>query len=219
MRLLYTPDKAMSDCCEVQACEVADKARRRVLAIVLVINAVLFAGVLTAGVLAGSNALKADSLDSLGDALVYALSFAVVGRSLRWRAGAALAKGSVQLAFGILVFADAIAKIIAGGVPAAGVMAIAAAVAFVGNLACFLMLTRHRHDDVNMRSVWLCSRNDLVNNVGVVLAAGLVAAFGSFWPDVIIGMLIAALFIRTSLGVFRDAIRAWSSDRRAVAGS
>lgn len=202
----------MSDCCEVQACEVADQARRRVLAIVLVINLVLFVGVLTAGILAGSNALKADSLDSLGDALVYALSFAVVGWSVRWRAGAALAKGGLQLAFGLLVLADAVAKVVAGGVPTAGVMAVAASVAFLGNLACFLLLTRYRHEDVNMRSVWLCSRNDLVNNVGVIVAAGLVALLGTFWPDVIIGALIAALFIRTSFGIFRDGLGAWRGE-------
>src|SRR5512139_1005905 len=140
---------------------VADFEQRRVLWIVLVINAALFVGEYAAGWWAGSTALQADSLDSLGDAGVYALSLFVVGRSLRWRAGAGVVKGVIQGLFGLAVLTEVGRKAFLGAAPEAPIMAVAASIALVANLACFFLLTRFRDQDINLRSVWLCSRNDV----------------------------------------------------------
>jgi Co/Zn/Cd efflux system component len=187
----------------------SDSARRRVLWIVLAINLLLFAGEFGAGLWASSSALQADSLDSLGDAMVYTLSLWVVGGTLRQRSKAVFLKGGIQAIFGLAVLVEVARRAWLGAEPLAPVMAIAAAVALVGNLACFMLLTRFRSDDMNMRSVWLCSRNDLVNNGGVLLAAGLVAWTGSPWPDLIVGTLVALLFLRTAMTVLRGAWTDW----------
>lgn len=181
--------------------------RRRVLWIVLGINAALFLGEFTAGWWARSTALQADSLDSLGDALVYSLSLFVVTGSIRQKASAALVKGVIQAVFGVAVLVEVARRAWFGGEPIAPVMALVAAVALFANFTCFLLLSRFRSDDLNMRSVWLCSRNDLVSNAGVILAAGLVALSGSRWPDLVVGALVAGLFLHTSVDVLRDALR------------
>lgn len=186
-----------------------DGARRRVLWIVLAINLVLFLGEFGAGWWADSSALQADSLDSLGDALVYALSLAVIGGSLRQRSKAVFLKGGVQALFGVLVLVEVVRRAWLGGEPLAPIMAVAASIALVGNLLCFGLLMRFRSDDMNMRSVWLCSRNDLVNNVGVIAAAGLVAWLHSPWPDLVIGTLVALLFLRTAATVLSGARKDW----------
>src|SRR5687767_8096550 len=163
--------------------QARDATRRRVLWTVLAINAALFVGEYAAGWWADSSALQADSLDSLGDALVYVLSLVVVGGTLRQRTKAVFLKGGIQLLFGLTVLFEVARRAWFGADPLAPVMAIAASAALVGNLACFGLLTRFRSDDMNMRSVWLCSRNDLINNVGVIMAAALVAWLDSPWPD------------------------------------
>lgn len=194
-------------------------ARRRVLWIVLWINVVLFLGEFAAGVIASSTALQADSLDSLGDAFVYALSIAVVAGSLQQRAGAAMVKGVIQALFGAAVMAEVVRHAMFGSEPLAPIMAIAAAVALCANLSCFALLYRFRADDLNMRSVWLCSRNDLVNNGGVLVAAALVAALGNRWPDLVVGALVAGLFLQTSFAVIRDAWPQWRSQANQRAAS
>ncbi|HEY9142445.1 MAG TPA: cation transporter [Arenimonas sp.] len=189
--------------------QVQDATRRRVLWTVLVINAALFIGEFTAGWWADSSALQADSLDSLGDAGVYALSLAVIGASLRQRNGAALVKGVLQGLFGLVVLAEVLRRLMIGAEPLAPLMAAAAAIALLANLSCFLLLMRFRSDDLNMRSVWLCSRNDLASNAGVIGAAGVVALTGSAWPDIAVGTLIALLFLHTSWQVLREAWPGW----------
>jgi len=186
---------------------VAHRDQRRVLWLVLAINAALFVGEYAAGWWARSTALQADSLDALGDAGVYALSLFVVGRSLRWRAGAGVAKGVVQGLFGLAVLADVARRALLGATPTAPIMAGAASIALVANLACFLLLMRFRHQDINMRSVWLCSRNDLFGNASVIVAAGAVAWLGQGWPDLLVGGLVAVLFLHTSYDVLRTALR------------
>lgn len=190
-------------------CRAQDAARRRVLWAVLTINLVLFAGEFSAGWWADSSALQADSLDSLGDAGVYLLSLAVIAGSVRQRAGAAVVKGAIQGVFGLAVLAEVARRAWFGAEPLAPVMAIAACMALVGNLVCFGLLSRFRADDLNMRSVWLCSRNDLVNNSGVIIAAALVAWSGAAWPDLLVGLIVAALFLHTSWQVLRAAWRPW----------
>ncbi|WP_374601993.1 cation transporter [Arenimonas sp.] len=176
---------------------------------VLAINAGLFFGEFTAGWWADSSALQADSLDALGDAGVYALSLAVVGGSLRQRNGAAVLKGVLQGLFGLLVLAEVVRRLVAGAEPLAPMMAGVAAIALLANLACFLLLMRFRGDDLNMRSVWLCSRNDLASNAGVIAAAGIVALTESPWPDAAVGTLVALLFLHTSWQVLREAWPGW----------
>ena len=174
----------MDDCCETKAGELAVMRSRqaRVLVVVLVVNFAMFGIEFGAGLLSGSTALLADSLDMLGDSLVYGFSLYVLHRSLAWRARAAFAKGVIMAAFGVAVFLEAAISLRAGVVPVAPTMAAVGALAFVANAFCFGLLWRHRADDINLRSTWLCSRNDLIANAAVLVAAGLVAWSGSHWP-------------------------------------
>ena len=203
----------MSDCgCNETASALSantDHARRRVLWIVLIINVILFVGEFTVGWWADSSALQADSLDSLGDASVYVLSLLVVGGTLRQRTKAVFLKGAIQALFGVGVLMEVVRSAWLGAEPRAAYMAIAAAVALVANLTCFALLTRFRSDDMNMRSVWLCSRNDIVNNAGVIIAAMLVAWWQSPWPDLVVGTLVALLFLRTAWTVLAQGWADW----------
>lgn len=203
----------MPDCChedDLQDAELRTREQTRMLWTVLGINAVMFAVEFTAGWLAGSIALLGDSLDMLGDTLVYGLSLFVLAKSTRWKAVSAGCKGTIMLGFGLLVLGHAIAKALFGAAPEPGVMAAVGALALLANVVCLLLLTRHRGDDVNMRSAWICSRNDLIANSGVLVAAGLVAVTGSLWPDVFVGALIAALFVYSAVGILRQARQTYS---------
>jgi len=210
----------MADCCNENDAHLAALRERqaRILWIVLILNAVMFVGEFTAGWLAHSTALLADSLDMLGDTLVYGLSLFVIGGSTRAKAGSAGFKGSIMLGFGLLVAVQAVIKAVHGIPPQSAIMASVGALALAGNIICLVLLTRHRGDDVNMSSAWICSRNDLIANSGVILAAGLVALTSSVWPDVAIGGLIAALFLRSSIGVLGDAFAAYRQSPGAVDG-
>ena len=198
----------MDRCCESKADELAALRLRqgRVLATVLVVNATMFLVEFGAGILSGSTALLADSLDMLGDSLVYGFSLFVLHRSAAWRARAALTKGLVMAAFGLAVLVEAVLRLRAGVPPLAPAMAAVGALALVANAFCVSLLWRHRADDINLRSTWLCSRNDLVANAAVLLAAGLVAWTGSLWPDLILGAAIAILFLRTAGSVLRESL-------------
>jgi Co/Zn/Cd efflux system component len=195
----------MEACCDVR--EVPAR-QRRVLQIVLAINAVMFAVEFLAGLAAQSSALVADSVDMLGDAIVYGFSLYVISRGAIWQARAALLKGLITAAFGAIVVAHVIAKLVRGVVPEADVMGIVGAIALVANVFCLALLWRRRADDVNMRSAWICSRNDVVANVGVLLAAATVRATSSGWPDIIVGLAIAAMFMESSVRIIRDATQA-----------
>ncbi|MBB5210956.1 cation transporter [Microbulbifer hydrolyticus] len=202
----------MSDCCESKSealTQLQTGKRRRTLWIVLAINAVMFIAELGAGLLAQSQALIADSADNLGDTLVYGMSLFVVGKSIQWRAGAAFVKGLIQLGFALAVVASIIASLLGHAEPVGVVMLAVAAVALVGNLTCFVLLMRHRGEDVNMRSVWLCSRNDVIGNIGVILSGALVLWLDARWPDLLIASAVALIFLHTSYVVLRDAFRAW----------
>ena len=160
-----------------------------------------------AGLLAHSTSLLADGLDMLGDALVYGFSLFVLTRSMHWQAGAALAKGGFMLAFGLAVLAEAAYKTFHPVMPSVGTMGVIGTAALVANIVCFCLLYRHRADNLNMSSTWLCSRNDLIANVGVLVAAGAAYLLASRWPDIIVGCIIAALFLRSAFSVLRDATR------------
>lgn len=180
----------------------------RVLWVVLAINALMFLVEGWAGLLAHSTSLLADALDMLGDALVYGFSLFVLARSARWQAGAALAKGGFMLAFGLGVLGEALYKMFHPVMPDVGTMGVIGGIALVANLVCFFLLYRHRDDNLNMSSTWLCSRNDLIANVGVLFAAGGSYVLVSRWPDIVVGGIIAGLFLSSALGVLGQAIRA-----------
>jgi len=200
----------MTSCCEDKNCEVTAlrESHGRVLWIVLAINALMFMVEGVAGILAHSTSLLADALDMIGDALVYGFSLFVLARSLRWQAGAALAKGAFMLAFGIAVLTEAMHKVFYPIMPNVETMGAIGTLALTANIVCFSLLYAHRADNLNMSSTWLCSRNDLIANVGVLVAAGATYLLASRWPDIIVGCVIAALFLRSAFSVLRDATRA-----------
>lgn len=200
----------MSSCCEDKSCEVTAlrESHSRVLWAVLTINASMFLIEGFAGWRAGSTSLMADALDMFGDSLVYAFSLFVLAKSARWQAGAALVKGGFMLAFGIGVLGDAIYKIINPTMPGVETMGVVGALALTANLVCFYLLYSHRSDNLNMSSTWLCSRNDLIANVGVLMAAGSSYLLVSGWPDIIVGAVIAGLFLSSAYSILRDSIRA-----------
>ena len=178
---------------------------KNVLIVVLVINAILFVVEAGAGLLANSTALLADSLDMLGDSLVYGFSLYVLWRSAAWKAKAALLKGAIMAVFGVGVLLEVIYKTISGIVPSAETMGIIGTLVLLGNGICFLLLFRHRSDDLNMRSTWLCSRNDIIANLSVLVAAIGVKVFSSSWPDILVGVVIAALFLKSAFTVLRES--------------
>jgi cation diffusion facilitator family transporter len=202
-------------CCDDSACVVGQLQARqsRTLKWVLAINGVMFGVEFSAGLAAGSVALMADSLDMLGDALVYALSLYAVRRGTRWKAGAALVKGLVMAAFGVFVLAQLAYRIGHAVPPETGLMGGIGALALAANLVCLRLLTRHRNEDINMRSVWLCSRNDIIANVAVLVAAGLVLVTQQAWPDWLVGLGIAALFLHSAWRVLGQAMGQLRSDR------
>ncbi len=197
-------------CCASKVTELELLARRaeqrRVLVAVLAINAVMFIAEFGAGLVAGSTALMGDALDMGGDALVYAVSLYALHRSERWKGVAALVNGSLMLAFGLGVFAEVVVKIQSGVPPSSTLMSIFGAIALAANLACLRLLWRFRAQDVNMASTFECSRNDVISNVGVLLAAVGVAATATPWPDLIVGVIVAAMFVRSAYRVIRAAL-------------
>jgi cation diffusion facilitator family transporter len=160
-----------------------------------------------AGVLARSTSLLADAGDMLGDTLAYSTSLYVLNRSAHAKAKAAMVKGVIMAVFGIVVFSEAAFKVQSGITPSAVTMGAVAALALVANLVCFGLLFQHRGDDVNMRSVWLCSRNDVVANIAVMAAAFGVWISNSLWPDLLVGVGIALLFFSSAFQVIREATR------------
>lgn len=195
----------MSTSCDSCGDELAAK-QGSTLWIVLWINGAMFFVEAAAGILARSTSLLADAGDMLGDTLAYGTSIYALNRGVRWKARAALVKGVIMAAFGVGVFVEALFKLDTGITPTALTMGAVGTLALLANLVCFGLLYRHRADDVNMRSVWLCSRNDLVANLAVLGAAACVWLSGSFWPDLIVGVGIAALFFSSSFQVIREAM-------------
>ena len=186
--------------------EHATRQERRILIIVLLINAGMFVAEFSAGLVSGSTALLADSLDMLADALIYALGLFALGRARHWRARTALTSGILQLLLGLGVATEAIWKTVADGLPDAATMGLFGAIALLANTVCFLLLARFRDGDINLRATWVCSRNDMIGNVGVLFAAALVAWTGSSFPDVVIGIAIAAVVIHSAWRIVTEAI-------------
>lgn len=203
----------MDHCCSKKSDAIAELAvkaeQRRVLLIVMIVNLMMFFLEFGAGVAARSSALMADSVDMLGDAIVYVLSLYALSRGPRWEAGAALAKGVLILALGGAILLEIADKIANGVPPSSPLMLMFGSLALVANLSCLALLWRFRKTNVNMSSTFECSRNDVASNIGVLIAAGVVAWTASPWPDIVVGGLIALLFLRSSATVLREAWPAW----------
>lgn len=206
----------MADCgCgDVCASEQMRNSQGRTLKIVLAINAVMFLVEVTAGWLAGSTALLADSLDMLGDALVYGFSLYVLARDDTWKAISAFIKGGIMAGFGLFVLSQAVYKLLHPELPTYETMGAIGLLALAANALCLYLLWQHRADDVNMRSVWLCSRNDIIANGAVIVAGAGVWLTASQWPDLVVGLGIAALFLRSAFHVFGDAARTYRAARQ-----
>jgi Co/Zn/Cd efflux system component len=182
-----------------------NQAYRRVLWAVLAINAVMFLVEIGAGLAAGSASLQADALDFLGDAANYAISLFVVGMALRYRATAALLKGATMGVFGLWVIGTVVWHAMHGTLPSAFTMGTVGLAALVANAASFGLLWAYRSGDANMRSAWICTRNDVLGNIAVLLAAVGVFGTGTGWPDVIVAAIMAALALQGAAVVARQA--------------
>jgi Co/Zn/Cd efflux system component len=206
----------MSGCCDDScAFEALRERQRGTLRIVLGINAVLFLVVLTAALYGRSSALLADSLDNLGDALTYGLSLYVVSRGIRAKARVALFKGVLILLAAGAVAGQVVYRLLVPTVPIFEVMGVFSLVGLVGNSACLYLLWRHRHEDVNMSSVWECSRNDIASNLSVFVAAGAVWLTGAGWPDLVVAAILVWILTRSALRVIGSARRELHAAGRA----
>jgi Co/Zn/Cd efflux system component len=199
----------MADCCNDKACVIEALRERQstTLRIVLAINVVMFFVESAAGLWSRSSALLADSLDNLGDAATYGLSLYAVGRGARAKAKVAFFKAMLILSAGVFVVGQVIYGVLHPGVPVFEAMGIVSVVALAANGTCLALLWKHRTEDINMSSVWECSRNDIASNSAVFLAAGAVWITQSAWPDLVVGGLLAALFFRSAARVTRGALR------------
>lgn len=195
--------------CSSCACDAERPAHnprwRRALWVALAINAGMFTAELVAGIAAESRALQADALDFLGDAANYAISLGVAGMALTWRARAAFFKGATLAALGFYVIAATLWAIWRGSAPEAEVMGAVGIAALVANGLVALLLYRFRDGDANMRSVWICSRNDAIGNIAVVAAALGVFGTGTAWPDIAVAVILAGLGVSGGWQIVRQA--------------
>jgi Co/Zn/Cd efflux system component len=178
---------------------------KRALWAVIGINGAMFVAEMCAGIFAESQALKADALDFLGDTATYAITLFVIGMPLAWRARAAFLKGLSLAAMGLWVLGATAYHVLVLGVPQADVMGTIGFLALAANLTSVLLLLKYRNGDANVRSVWLCSRNDAIGNVAVIVAASGVWATGTAWPDLIVAAIMASLFLWSSAQIVRQA--------------
>jgi Co/Zn/Cd efflux system component len=219
--LSYRPsavdEAAAPSCCSggIVAFDGLDPRYKRVLWTVIAINAAMFAIETAAGQLAGSQALKADALDFLADTVTYGLSLAVIGASFRVRSTAALLKGASLSLMAAWVLGSTLYQTLVLGLPDASVMGSIGALALAANLASVLLLARYKDGDANVRSVWLCSRNDAVGNFVVMIAALGVWGADTAWPDLVVAGLMAGIFLSSSVQILRQAL---AERRQAEAG-
>ena len=196
----------MDPCCSIDIAKL-ERRQRRVLTWVFGINVATFAVMVAGAVLSGSSALLSGTLDNLGDAITYALSMAVVGGSVRAKARVALVKGLLIFGAALAVAAQIAWRLTELDAPVASTMSVAAGLNLVANLICLKLLTPYRTGDVNMSSSWECSRNDVIEGVAVVAAALAVWMFASPWPDLVVAVVLLAIFLRSATRVLRNAWR------------
>ena len=192
----------MSNCCTTDA---RNDQERKLLWLVLILNFGMFVVEFVAGWLADSSGLLADSLDMLADAMVYSLSLYAVGRSISHKARAALLNGYLQFSLGALILMDVGRRIWVGSEPQPQLIFSIALLALTVNIISFAFLYQHRKGDVNLKASWICSRNDMFANIGVLTSAGLVALLDAPWPDWLVGGLIAVIVLHSSFGIIKEA--------------
>ncbi|MGA7325288.1 MAG: cation transporter [Rhodomicrobium sp.] len=203
----------MSETCQTSACgchsnprfDGVDRRYRRILWVVIAINATMFLVEMVAGQLAGSQALQADALDFLGDTLTYGISLAVIGSSLQLRARAAMLKGVSLSLMGLWVFGSTVYHVLVLNAPRAEVMGVIGVMALAANLFSVLLLLQYKDGDANVRSVWLCSRNDAIGNVMVMIAALAVWGSASAWPDLAVAAIMAGVFATSATQILGQA--------------
>lgn len=195
----------MSNCdCSI---EVEAKEQTRVLIVLLVINAAMFITEIVVGVLAESTGLIADSLDMLADAVVYGIGFYAIGKASSMKVRAAVLSGSFQIALALVVALDIGRRAWFGSDPESSLMILVSIVALAANVACLVLLAKHRRGEVHMRASWIFSKNDVIANVGVIVSGLLVYVLGSRWPDLIVGLLIVVVVFRGGFNIIEDARR------------
>ena len=197
-------------CCpadEVNLNSSQNKTLKKVFWVVLLINLGMFFAEFFFGLISHSNALVADSLDMLGDTFVYAVSLLVIAKGHYTKANASLAKGGIMALLGLFVIGEALYKIANPLVPSAGVITAIGILALMANAICFWLLSRHKDTDLNVKSAWICSRNDVLGNVSVIGAGLLVGYLGSMWPDIIVGLGIASIILYSSIGIIKEAYK------------
>lgn len=200
--------KSMSkNCCQGKAEDLKGLAQSqaKVLWTVLIINLAMFFAEIFYGVISESTALIGDSLDMLGDALAYGSSIYVVNKGLSSKIKASQFKACLMIGLGVIVFLRAIYRSVFQVLPEIEIMTTVGVIALIANLICLWLLTRHKNDDINFTSVWICSRNDIIANSSVLVAAFLVFYFHSPWPDLIVGFGITVLFLRSAFGILKEA--------------
>lgn len=193
----------MSGCgCEV---EIKDASQKRVLYWLLGINAVMFFGEMTVGILADSTALIADSMDMLADAVVYGIGIYAVGKSILHKANAAQISGYFQLLLGVIILIDITRRLFLGSEPISSLMIGMGFIALIANVACLVIIRNHKNDEVHMRASWIFSANDVIANMGVIIAGVLVVWLDSRVPDLVIGCIVSIVVLRGAWMILKDA--------------
>lgn len=197
-------------CCQVDKVDLTkdqNKSLEKVFWAVLIINLVMFFTEVTGGYLAHSNALLADSLDMLADVFVYGLSLYALTRGHQAKVTASLIKGILMAVLGLFVVAEAVYKIFNPTLPIAETITTIGAIAVLANATCLFLLMKYKNTDLNTKSAWICTRNDVFANIAVIFAGLLVAYFGSMWPDILIGLGIAFVVLQSSVGIIKEALK------------
>jgi len=197
----------VASCCNNQNFDGMSSTYKRALRVVIALNGTMFMVEIWSGVLAGSQALQADALDFLGDTVTYSISLFVIGMPLVWRARAALIKGLALAASGTWILGSTLYQSLTFSLPKPEIMGIVALLALAANLISVVLLVRFRNGDSNVRSVWLCSRNDAIGNLAVLLAASGVWVTASAWPDLLVAGIMASLFLWSAVQITKQAIR------------
>lgn len=193
----------MSCDCELEA---GNAAQKKVLVTLLLLNLGMFLVEIVAGILSESTALLADSLDMFADATVYSISLYAVAKAPHIKINAALANGGFQMLIGVGLLIEVTRRVYFGSDPESFTMISIGSLALVVNIICFVLISRHQNGEVHMRASWICSRNDVIANVGVIVAGVLVVSMDSFWPDLVIGAVIVMVVLHGSFTICRQAL-------------
>ena len=207
----------MSGCdCEI---EIKNKEQKNVLITLLAINGFMFLIEITLGWYAQSTGLIADSFDMLADAIVYAIGIYAIGRSLQSKAKAALLSGWFQFALALLIVFDVTRRVLLGSEPISAFMMIVGVIALIANIYCLVLIDKHKSGEVHMRASWIFSANDVIANLGVIIAGVLVMTLNQRWPDIVIGSIISALILRGAYRIINDVNQELAVDKKVCGTS